>query len=143
MNVESISQNAAAMDALTTILLIEDDDVDAMSVERALETHQLPYPVVRARDGLEALEMLHRHKVPSPMLIMLDINLPRMNGQEFLLALRADPRWHDVPVYVVTTSEAPTDRERARLAGVSAYITKQHGDAHITEVLQRAGLLSN
>ncbi|WP_219017694.1 response regulator [Shewanella algae] len=96
-----------------TILLVDDDDVDFMAVQRAMQQLRLLNPLVRARDGLEALEMLGDGRVRCPYLILLDLNMPRMNGLEFLSHIRNDPVLSLSVVFVLTTSSADEDKVEA------------------------------
>ncbi len=110
------------------ILLVEDDDVAAEGVVRSLARAGCPFPVVWAEDGCVALAALRdedplRH-VPRPRVILLDLNMPRMNGFEFLAQLRTDPRLSDDVVFVLTTSDAQGDRERAYQGHVAGYVLK-------------------
>jgi CheY-like chemotaxis protein len=111
-----------------TILLVEDDDVAAESVVRGLQRMGAPFPVVWAEDGAVALAALRgedpQRRVPRPRLILLDLNMPRMNGHEFLQALRADETLTDDVVFVLTTSDADTDRARAYHQHVAGYMVK-------------------
>jgi CheY-like chemotaxis protein len=111
-----------------TILLVEDDDVAAESVVRGLQRMGAPFPVVWAEDGAVALAALRgedpQRRVPRPRLILLDLNMPRMNGHEFLQALRADETLTDDIVFVLTTSDADTDRVRAYHQHVAGYMVK-------------------
>lgn len=111
-----------------TILLVEDDDVAAESVVRSLGRIGAPFPVVWAEDGVVALAALRgedpARPVPRPRVILLDLNMPRMNGFEFLEQLRADPRLTDDVVFVLTTSDADTDRMRAYHEHVAGYMVK-------------------
>ncbi len=113
---------------LTSVLLVEDDDVEVMSVKRAFRVMSLPHPLVVARDGLEALAILRGNgeskSAASPHLIFLDINMPRMNGIEFLRELRRDPNHARIPIVILTTSMADADRQAAGDAGVAGYIIK-------------------
>jgi CheY-like chemotaxis protein len=113
---------------LPTILLVEDDDVAAESVVRGLQRVGAPFPVVWAEDGAVALAALRgedpQRKVPRPRVILLDLNMPRMNGFEFLQALRADPVLTDDIVFVLTTSDADSDRSRAYHQHVAGYMVK-------------------
>src|SRR3569833_734663 len=92
-----------------SVLLVEDDDVDAMSVTRAFKKLKVVNPLHRAENGLQALNKLRgaqgeQKLTPTPKIIMLDINMPRMNGLEFLHELRNDPALRPISVVVLTTS---------------------------------------
>lgn len=116
-----------------TVLLVEDDDVDVMGVERALRKLKILNPIVRAKDGLEALELLRDpHAVRRPYVILLDINMPRMNGLEMLAELRDDPRLTSAVVFVLTTSKSDEDKVAAYKQHVAGYIVKsQVGDGFL------------
>ena len=113
-----------------TILLIEDDDVAAESVMRSLNKAGIQFPVVWAEDGIEGLEILReRHatrKVPRPRLLLVDLNMPRMNGIEFLQELRSDADLKDEVVFVLTTSDDDNDRSRAYDENVAGYMVKSN-----------------
>lgn len=107
------------------VLLVDDDKVDAMNVQRAFRTAGLASPLTIARDGLEALELLRSGTVPPPRrLVLLDLNMPRMNGIEFLHALRADPALKRIPVVVLTTSNEDRDKVEAYNLHVAGYLVK-------------------
>lgn len=107
------------------ILVVEDDDVDAMNVRRAFEKGRITNPLYFARDGVEALEMLRAGKVPGDRrLILLDINMPRMTGLEMLKELRADPELSATPVVMLTTSNDERDRFAAFGMHVAGYLLK-------------------
>ncbi len=108
-----------------SILLVEDDDVDAMAVERALRQQKVINPLQRAHDGIEAMEILRQKEVGRPYIILLDINMPRMNGLEMLAALRADPNLNDSVVFMLTTSKSDEDVTSAYRKHVAGYILKQ------------------
>ena len=112
------------------ILLVEDDRVDIMTVQRALKKIDITNPLHVARTGVEALGMLRGDGFPriepAPSLILLDLNLPRMGGIEFLRELRADPELKNLPVIVLTSSNEPGDRAAAFEYEVNDYIVKPH-----------------
>jgi CheY-like chemotaxis protein len=112
------------------ILLIEDDRVDVMTVQRALKKYAIRNPLHVARTATDALAMLRGEAGPRidppPALILLDLNLPRMSGIEFLRELREDPRLRDLSVIVLTSSNEPTDRAAAFRYEVEDYIVKPH-----------------
>lgn len=116
-----------------TILLVDDDDVDAMGVERALKRLKIANPVVRARDGVEGLELLrHESAVKRPYIVLLDINMPRMNGLEMLAELRADSQLSRAVVFVLTTSKSDEDKVAAYQQHIAGYIVKnQVGDGFL------------
>jgi CheY-like chemotaxis protein len=111
-----------------TILLVDDDTVDTMAVRRSFRSLDIPNPVVEARNGIEALNRLRGEngfeKVPRPCMVLLDLNMPRMGGLEFLEELRSDPELRRILVFVMTTSSAPEDRMRAYDMNVAGYLTK-------------------
>lgn len=114
---------------LIHVLLIEDDEIDIQSVQRSLSKANLPVKLFVAHDGVEALELLHGGKStkklsPIPELIILDINMPKMNGIEFLNKLRADPQLNKINVLILTTSNSQQDKVAALNLNVSGYITK-------------------
>ena len=107
------------------ILLVEDDDVDVMNVRRAFRQSHIANPLFVASNGVEALAMLRSGDVPSERrLILLDLNMPRMNGIELLRELRADPALHATPVVVLTTSDDERDRVEAYNLHVAGYLVK-------------------
>lgn len=112
------------------ILLVEDDRVDIMTVQRALKKIDITNPLIVARTGVEALGMLRGDGFPriepTPSLILLDLNLPKMGGIEFLRELRADPVLKTLPVIVLTSSNEPGDRAAAFEYEVNDYIVKPH-----------------
>ena len=111
------------------ILLIEDDEVDIMNVKRSFKKNELNNPLFVARNGMEALDMLrgengHRKIFPIPRIILLDINMPKMNGLEFLKELRKDPNLKSISVYMMSTSRNVQDKIAAYGLNVSGYIQK-------------------
>ena len=112
------------------ILLVEDDRVDIMTVQRAMKKIDVSNPLYVARTGVEALGMLrgdgYPRIKPMPSLILLDLNLPKMGGIEFLKELRADPELRTLMVIVLTSSNEPSDRAAAFEYEVDDYIVKPH-----------------
>jgi CheY-like chemotaxis protein len=107
------------------ILLVEDDEVDVMNVQRSFKKNNISNPLYLAGNGVEALEMLRSGAVPGQnRLILLDINMPKMNGIEFLRALRADPVLRTSPVVVLTTSNDDKDRMESFELNVAGYLLK-------------------
>jgi len=114
-----------------TILLIEDDRVDIMTIQRAMHI---------ARTGLEALDMLRgeggfEKLSPPPALILLDLNLPKMSGIEFLRELRSDPKLKELRIIVLTSSNEPKDQAAAYEYDVDDYIVKPHSFDEFTRAM--------
>ncbi|WP_437277491.1 response regulator [Sorangium sp. So ce375] len=110
---------------LLNILLVEDDDVDVMNVRRAFKRNNISNPLWVAGNGVEALEMLRSGVVPvERRLILLDLNMPKMNGIEFLRELRADPELGATSVVVLTTSNDDRDKVGAYNLNVAGYLVK-------------------
>lgn len=106
------------------ILLVEDDEVDIMNVQRAFRKNNINNPLHIARNGIEALEMLRSGSIPMPPIIILDINMPKMNGIEFLQELRKDEALNRISVFVMTTSNEDSDKISAYNFNVAGYILK-------------------
>lgn len=117
------------MGPTVNLLLVEDDEVDIQGLKRAFNKSRIANPITVARDGIEALEILRgengREKLAKPHLILLDLNMPRMNGLEFLETIRADEDLKQSVVFMITTSKADEDKARAYGHNVAGYIVKQ------------------
>jgi CheY-like chemotaxis protein len=112
---------------LLRVLLVEDDEVEVMSVRRAFRMTGVEHDLIVARDGVEALAVLRgvgHPKLARPYVILLDVNMPRMNGLEFLCEVRRDPELSAADVIVLTTSTAEADRRAACDARVAGYVVK-------------------
>ncbi len=110
------------------ILLVDDDEVDVMNVQRAFRKNNILNPLYIAHNGLEALALLrgtNGEKIPSERrLVLLDLNMPRMNGLEFLREVRNDADLHALTVIVLTTSDDERDKVEAYNLNVAGYILK-------------------
>ena len=119
---------SSSPDSPASILLVEDDQMDVMNVQRELRKQNIAVPMLHARNGREALNMLRGEngeaQIPRPSLVMLDINMPRLNGLELLKILRDDPDFADLNVFIMTTSDLDIDRSGAKDLNVSGYIIK-------------------
>lgn len=128
------------------ILLAEDDEGHAYLVRQNLVDAGLANPIVHVKDGQAALDYIrcagpHRDRVPSgPLLLLLDINMPRVDGVEVLRQLKADPRTHDLPVIVLTTTDDPREVKRCYELGCSSYVTKPVDYDRFVEAIRRLGL---
>ena len=113
------------MEKALNILLVEDDQVDVMNVKRAFDKNRISNPLFVANDGLDALRMLRSGEMPQERrIILLDLNMPKMSGIEFLRELRADPALHLTPVVVLTTSNDERDKINAYDLNVAGYLLK-------------------
>lgn len=125
-----------------TVLLVEDDDGDAMAVERAFRKARIANPIVRAVDGIEALEVLRgtngKQKLALPYIMLVDIAMPRMNGIELIREMRADPELEPSIAFILTTSKREEDMAAAYALNVAGYITK---DKTGGDFLKLAGLI--
>lgn len=110
------------------VLLIEDDIIDIEGVKRAFEEKKIANPIWVAQDGIEGLEILRgengKQRIPSPYLILLDINMPRMNGFEFLDEIRSDDKLKNSVVFMLTTSSDDEDMAHAYAKNIAGYIVK-------------------
>ncbi|MBI5767322.1 MAG: response regulator [Verrucomicrobia bacterium] len=119
-----------------SILLVEDDLVDVMTVRRALQELRVTNPLHVVHDGEEALAWLRRPGQPAPGVILLDLNMPRMNGLEFLEVAKQDPHLRRLPVVVLTTSKEEHDRVRSFQLSVAGYMVKPVDYRQFVEVIR-------
>ncbi|MGY9046091.1 hypothetical protein P775_21670 [Puniceibacterium antarcticum] len=122
-----------------TFLVVDDDEVSIMAIERAFQKLRLTNPVRIARDGLEALELLtckEHDPIRRPFIILLDVNMPRMDGHEFLAALRGNSALKGSVVFMLTTSDAPKDLAAAYQQLVAGYIVKEDAYSSIRAAIE-------
>lgn len=118
------------------ILLVEDDEIDVMNVKRAFDKNHITHPLFMAGNGLEALEKLRSGEVPpGRRIVLLDLNMPKMNGIEFLRELRNDPALAPTPVVVLTTSNNDRDKIDAFNLNVAGYLVKPVTFAEFSELM--------
>ncbi len=118
-----------------TILLVEDDEIDAMAVQRGFDKHKIANQIVRAKDGLEALELIRAEAIPKPFLVLLDLNMPRMNGFEFLKAVRLDANLQSNTIFVLTSSKEEEDVLQAHDLNVAGYFVKSEVGAEFKDIV--------
>lgn len=123
-----------------TILIVDDDELDARGVKRALHKQKISNPVRVAHDGIEALDVLRgtggKEKLSGPYIILLDLNMPRMNGLQFLHELRADENLATSIVFVLTTSNDDQDRLSAYKEHVAGYLLKSNAGRDFMQVVE-------
>ena len=112
------------MQSSKPILLVEDDSIDVMTVKRALKELDVANPLVATGDGEEALEYLQNHASSKPCVILLDLNMPRMSGMEFMEIAKADESLRTIPIIVFTTSNTEQDITKSFELGAAGYMVK-------------------
>ena len=118
-----------------TLFLIEDDDVDATNIERSFVKKRIKNRIVRARDGIEALELMRSDAIPVPYIVLLDLKMPRMDGLEFLRHIRADDNLNETVVFVLTTSLDEEDIAASYKEHIAGYFVKDEtGDKFLNIV---------
>lgn len=126
--------------AALNILLVDDDDVAIEAVVRSFRKSGLDFTIIPAENGLVALEILrNKHperKILKPYLILLDLNMPRMSGLEFLQTIRLDEHLRDAVVFVLTTSDSDQDRNQAYDENIAGYMTKSSVGPQFKKLVQ-------
>jgi CheY-like chemotaxis protein len=129
------------------VLLAEDDEHDIVATKRAWKKHNIANPLYIVNDGEECLDFLHRRgeysepeSAPRPGILLLDINMPKMDGLAVLEHIRKDNELHHLPVIILTTSKAEEDRLRGYDLGVNAYIVKPVGFENFSEAVKTISL---
>jgi CheY-like chemotaxis protein len=123
------------MNTKKPILLVEDDSVDAMTVKRAMRDLRLSNPVVHLVNGEDAINYLSQGNIERPFVILLDLNMPKMTGLEFLKIIKADKGLKSIPVIVLTTSKERQDVMESFECGAAGYMIKPVDYAKFTEVV--------
>jgi len=128
------------------ILMADDDADDRMLAQDAFETNRLGNELRFVEDGEELLDYLHRRgkyvdpeSSPRPGIILLDLNMPRLDGREALKEIKADPELHSIPIIVLTTSSAEEDITRTYDLGVNSFITKPVTFEGLVDVIKKTG----
>lgn len=125
------------------ILLVEDDDGDFKTVERAFRKAKILNPLIRAYDGVEALDILRgtngKERLRLPYLILSDIGMPRMDGLTFVRALREDPELRKTVVFMLTTSRHDEDKHAAYNLNVAGYILKENAGHSFLQLVDLVG----
>ena len=117
------------------ILLVEDDEIDVMAIRRALKKSKIANPLHVAKDGVEALEKLRAGTIPTPRVVLMDLNMPRMDGITCLKEIRADKNLRQTIIFILTTSKDQEDKMKAYNHNVAGYIIKSEvGDGFVKEL---------
>ena len=123
------------------VLVVDDDAGDVLMIEEALAANDVPSQLHVVSDGVEALAFLRREEphaeAPRPQLILLDLNMPRMDGREVLAAVKGDEKLRSIPVVVLTTSALDEDVLRSYELRANAFVTKPVDLDQFTEIVQR------
>jgi CheY-like chemotaxis protein len=122
------------------VLLVEDDSVDAMTVRRAFKDLKILNPLAHSGNGEEGLEYLRNQSNEKPCVILLDLNMPKMNGTEFLQVVKADTDLRKIPVVVLTTSREEFDIVQSFQLSVAGYIVKPVDYKNFVEAIRTIDL---
>jgi CheY-like chemotaxis protein len=125
------------MQKLKPILLVEDDSVDAMTVKRAMRDLQVNHSVIHSVNGEEAMKYLTSPDTEKPFVILLDLNMPKMSGIEFLKVMKTNPELKTIPVIVLTTSKEQRDVLDSFELGAAGYMVKPVDYVKFVEILSR------
>jgi CheY-like chemotaxis protein len=124
------------MNATISIMLVEDDQIDVMTVKRAFKEISITNPVIVCGNGIEALDYLRKPENKIPGIILLDLNMPKMNGIEFLTEIKQDQKLKLIPVVVLTTSKEEQDKVETYKLGVAGYMIKPVDYLQFVEVIR-------
>ena len=137
----SINPSRIGSSALRPILMVEDNEMDLDLCAQAFKEHAIANPLVACRDGEEALQYIDAHPHPAdpglPIIVLLDLRLPKVDGIDVLRYARQHPVWQQVPFIVLTTSRQNSDVAAAYRLGVNSYIVKPVDFVEFTEVAKR------
>jgi len=112
------------MNSVKTLYLVDDDQDDRFFIRQAIQEAGAQVEIIEAENGLELLCLIRQHEDNTASLILLDMNMPKMNGLETISAIRSDPRTASTPIVMISTSSSPALMETAYRAGVDSFVTK-------------------
>jgi len=124
------------LEQIKDILLVEDDEIDVMSVKRAVKELKITNRLIIQSNGEEGLHYLNENTTHLPGIILLDINMPRMNGIELLKALKDHPKFKQIPVIMLTTSKEESDKIAAFSLGIAGYMIKPVDYQKFVEIIK-------
>lgn len=119
----------------TSLLIVEDDDVDYKLLMRSFSQHKIANVTVRAKDGLDAWQKIKSGDIQKPFIILLDLNMPRMNGKELLTEIRNDPIYTDTVVFLMTTSTDKDDIKDSFAHHAAGYFLKDNVQGSIDKMV--------
>jgi two-component system, chemotaxis family, response regulator Rcp1 len=122
------------------ILVVEDNPADVFLIEEALRAHQVVFEMTWLRDGEQALLMIEQGQLGEPDVVLLDLNLPRVDGKEVLIKIRQSAQLSCVPVVIMTSSDSPQDRREMADLGANCYTKKP---PTLDEFLEVGGVIKN
>ena len=111
-------------DKIVSILIVEDDEVDVMAIRRAFQETNISNPIYIAKDGIEALQKLRSREIPYPYIVLMDLNMPRMNGIDCMKEIRTDRNLKRTTIFALSTSNDEKDKLSAYDCNVAGYIVK-------------------
>lgn len=117
------------------VLLVEDDDIDFMSIVRSFKKRKILNKITRAIDGVHALELLREETIVKPFIVLLDLQMPRMSGLEFLDTIRNDDMLNDMVIFVLTTSDNEQDIVKSYKKHVAGYFLKDRVSDQFLDVV--------
>jgi len=120
-----------------SILIVEDDEVDIMAIRRALKQANATNSIYVAKDGIEALEKLRSGEIPFPYIVLMDLNMPRMNGIDCMKEIRADKSLRQTVIFALSTSKDEKDKIKAYDCNVAGYIFKSDIGDEFVKAMQR------
>jgi CheY-like chemotaxis protein len=124
------------MNSLSPVLLVEDDAVDVMTVKRCFKQLKIPNQLIVAANGEEAILLLSKPTLLKPCVILLDINMPKMNGLEFLQRIKIAPHLKKIPVIILTSSKEESDVDHCFELGVAGYMVKPVEYQNFVEIIE-------
>lgn len=118
-----------------TLFIVEDDEIDFMTIERTMKRMQSNNPVIRAVDGQAALDQLHAKQIHRPFVMLLDLKIPKISGLELLKLLRKMPDFKDTVVFILSSSSDEKDIKASYQQNVAGYFVKSDIDNEFTDIL--------